>query len=296
MRKFFTILLAYFFVSNFAFGQDEMKNSEIISYNQEIGDWDIVFPLTENFCIDSITDALIMINGQVPLHAFASERGIQLSRRDTLKLYSGERYFFKPFFLYKGYWYTMPGKNYEAPTIFSTTSWDIKDLYLKTSVIFSTFPGLIPDEEKSYFSVIDASTDSIIHGEIEKIPVERSEGNKFFGMKELSSVGEEEEQYLNSVVAFSNQFGEPKLYFLSLARFKIGGEFTLSNNIVGVGSITLFWGDNLPKKMEIISLESGQVIQKKEVIAGESFWLENLRPGNYVLSLPGIGQKRITKI
>ncbi len=296
MRKFFTILLACFFVSNFTFGQDEMKKIDLLTYNSEIGDWDLVFSLPENFCIDSITDALIMINGQVPLHAFASERGIQLSRRDTLKLYSGERYFFKPYFLYQNIWYTMPGKEYQIPEISSSLTWKINDLYLKTEVSFSSYPGLIPDTEKSYFSVIDAVTDSIIYGEVEKIPVERSDGNQFFGMKELSSVGEEKEQYVNSVVTFSNQYGEPKLHVLSLSRFKVGGEFTLSSNIVGVGAVTLFWGDNTPRDLEIISLESGQLILSKEVVAGESFWLTDLRPGHYILRINNFGQKRILKI
>ena len=296
MRKFFTILLACFFVSNFTFGQDEMKKIDLLTYNSEIGDWDLVFSLPENFCIDSITDALIMINGQVPLHAFASERGIQLSRRDTLKLYSGERYFFKPFFLYQNIWYTMPGKEYQIPEISSSLTWKINDLYLKTEVSFSSYPGLIPDKEKSYFSVIDAITDSIIHGEFEKIPVERSDGNKFFGMKELSSVGEEKEQYLNSVVTFSNQYGEPKLHVLSLSRFKVGGEFTISNNLIGEGSITLFWKNNIPQQMEIISLQTGKTVERNEVIAGESFWIEGLRPGHYLVRLPNLGQKRILKI
>lgn len=291
----FFALVLFFYFSNPALGQDEMKKTEIIPYNQEIGDWDVVFSLPENFPIEGVTEAWIVINGQVEYVAVATERGIEFSHTEEIKFYAGEKYFFKPFFLYDKKWHSMPGMEYLVPEISQSLTWKIKDLYLKTEVMFSEYPGLFPDTENSYFSVIDSDTDSIIYGDVERIPIERSDGNKFFGMKELTSVGLEKEQYLNSVVAFSNQYGEVKLYSLGISRFQVGGDFTISTNVVGVGAITLFWEDNIPKQMEIISLETGQIVQKKEVIAGESFWIDT-RPGHYLIRLDNLGQKRIIKI
>lgn len=290
MKKFIIFLYSSFVLfSNFAFGQ-EIKKIEEIPYNEEIGDWDIVFPLPVDFCKDSITEAKIMVNGQVEFDAFVSERGIQISRKDTLTLDSGKKYFFKPFFMYESKWYTMLGKDYQVPIVFLSATYEIKNLYLKTSVSFPSFKGLIPDKEKSYFSAIDSDIDSIIYGEVERIPVERSDGNKFFGMKKLSSIGEEKRQILNSIVCFSNKFGEPKLYALEVSKFKIGGNLSLASNLVAVGSFTPYWGNGEEKNAEIFDI-GGNLVAKFVAKSGEPFWPSSYfsNSGIYFLKIDNIG-------
>jgi len=296
---FFALLFVSFsflFFSNSAFGQMDKIDKKIIPYDTEIGDWDILIPLPSNASPDTDYEIFIAVNGVWYLPAQLTDRGIELIHPSELFLHEGVDYYFKAIFVNSaGQVQQTEPLTLFAPDLEISLSWKVKNSDLKTEVEVSDTEGFVANLEESYFSTIDDNTDSIIHGEYKKFPV-TLKNDKFFGETHLQEESiATEKQYLIFSLRLDNDDGQAKLYGNELSALLVKGDFKLTRNLIGQGSFTPFFGDNIPKKGYIVSM-SGQVVRELTLQSDEAIWLEDLPSGQYGLYIKGYITEKIVII
>ncbi|MFA7285970.1 MAG: hypothetical protein WC011_03985 [Candidatus Paceibacterota bacterium] len=299
MKKLFFFVVIYvvsFSVSNSAFGQIDKMEKKIIPYDFQIGDWDIAIPLPAGKSLDENYEIYLCVNGDWCLPAKLTDKGIELIHPSELFLRENEEYYFKAVFVDStGQVQQTEPLTLLAPDLEISLSWKVKNSDLKTEVSVSNTEGFVTNLEESYFSTIDDDTDSIIHGEYKKFPV-TLKNDKFFGETHLQEESiATEKQYLIFSLRLDNDDGQVKLYGNELSALLVKGDFKLTRNLIGQGSFTPFFGDNIPKKGYIVSM-SGQVVRELTLQSDEAIWLEDLPSGQYGLYIEGYPTKKIVKI
>ncbi len=275
--------------------KEEIK---IISYNPEIGDWDILIPIPPDVKFDRSYDPVIVINTVWELPAEFTERGIELLHPSELFLRSGVEYSFSAIFvkIEGGYRFVdkSPPISMRAPQVSLEMNYHFEKDNLKTEAeYFAEVEGLELSESASYFWIIDNNTDSIIYGEGQIIEIDQISGNRISGEKEITR--DENKKFLTCSVGLENQFGEVKLYASEIKSllFKKNDEGFYVKNLFGVGAIIPYWNDGELRNGYVFDM-NGNCVKQFSVLSGEPLWLD-VPVGAYAFHVEGIGSQKIIK-
>jgi hypothetical protein len=300
MKTFLLSFVVFFFsFLSFSFAQIDDKEIEIVSFDYEKGEWDIVFSLPEGVKPYKGYDPVIIVNTVWELPAEFTKRGIELSNSSGLFLRSGEIYSFTALF-YKeegDYLYIeeSPPRFMKAPEVDLLLNYHFENDNLKTEAkYFVGLEGLSFSELESYFWLVDNDTDSIIYGEGEVIEISEVNQNKFFGEKEISN--NQMKKFLTCSASFENQFGEVKLRSSEIKSLllKENDKGFVVKNVIGEGAVFPYWNDGETRNGYIFDM-SGNCVKQLIVLSGEPLWFET-PAGMYVLNIEGLGSQKIIKV
>lgn len=288
-----------------ASAQETMMGKNIIKYNKEKNDWDLVIPLLEGVTPNPNYVRIVSAGHGIDYPTQITQRGFELKHPSVLSFRAGAEYWFYAEFLDENLvFYRTDFLKIFAPDIEIKSYQKVEGLFiLPIAVVYMNeeIASLVINRENTYFSFVPPNS----KGVWEQIKVEANQEQPVFSNKDSITFSGFQNLWENSSQKYhqffnlqlDDGFGNPKLYGSSYTNFLKGYGLKIANNVSVEGAIIPYFGTGREEHSFVLNLE-GRIILSLKLKSGEPFWPSSYKiyAGQYFLYIPDVGIEKFTVV